>query len=223
MLQGIYAISIRSLANDKARLMGVLDDGQRERARAFRREDDALRSLAGGLLARYIAGGKTVKYAEKGKPYVAGGPFFNVSHAGDYAVMVSGTVPVGIDIEHTGNPRGGRFASLAKAFFHPDELRYANESPGPRRFYEIWTQKEAFVKMKGDGLGIGLKTFSVLNLGGRGGTGSVGQPAYTRLFWDLDPYIIAVCSVEPVAVEAVTVLRADVFRVMCKGSTDVFN
>jgi 4'-phosphopantetheinyl transferase len=196
--------------------MGALDDGQRQRVRAFRLKDDALRSLAGGLLVRYIAGGKTVQYTEKGKPYVAGGPFFNVSHSGDYAVMVSGTAPVGIDIEHTGNPRGGNFASLAEEFFHPDEFRYFGKNPSLQRFYEIWTQKEAFAKMKGDGLGIGLKTFSVLNLDGRKGTGPDNLPAYTRLIRDLDPYIIAVCSLEPaepepVAVKTVTVSGTDVF------------
>jgi 4'-phosphopantetheinyl transferase len=214
---GIYAVNIHSLANDKMRFMDVLDDGQRKKVNAFRQGDDALRSLAGGLLVQHIADGKTVQYTEKGKPYVAGGLFFNVSHSGDYAVMVSGTVPVGIDIEHAGNPRGGNLAALAKAFFHSDELCYFDESPGPRRFYEIWTQKEAFAKMKGDGLGIGLKTFSVLNLGEYKGTDPVGQPAYTRLIRDLDPYIIAVCSLEPVgpaesvAVGTVTVLGTDAF------------
>jgi 4'-phosphopantetheinyl transferase len=197
--------------------MEALDDGQRQKAGAFRREDDALRSLAGGLLVRYVAGGKTVMYTEKGKPYVAGGPFFNVSHSGDYAAIVAGTAPVGIDIEHTGNPRGGNLASLAEAFFHPDELRYFHENPSLRRFYEIWTQKEAFAKMKGDGLGAGLRTFSVLNLGGREGTGSDGRPAYSRLIRDLDPYIIAVCSpepAEPAAAKVIAALEADVFLQM---------
>jgi 4'-phosphopantetheinyl transferase len=150
ILQSLYYINIHSLANEKARFMGMLDDGQREKVKAFRREDDALRSLAGGLLVRYIAGGKTVEYAEKGKPYIAGGPFFNVSHSGDYAAaVVSASAPVGIDIEDTGNMRGGKFSALAKAVFHPDEFRYFNEAPSPQRFYEIWTQKEAFAKCTG--------------------------------------------------------------------------
>jgi 4'-phosphopantetheinyl transferase len=215
-LQSVYYINVCSLAGEKARLMEALDDGQRQRVGAFRREDDALRSLAGGLLVRYVAGGEPVRYTEKGKPYVAGGPFFNVSHSGDYAVIAVGAAPVGIDIEHMGNPRGGNLASRAEAFFHPDELRYFGENPSLRRFYEIWTQKEAFAKMKGDGLGIGLKTFSVLDLGGREG-GPDDRSAYMRLIRDLDPYIIAVCSLEPVepaestAATTIAALDADVF------------
>jgi 4'-phosphopantetheinyl transferase len=214
-LQSIYYINIHSFAKDKARLMDALDDTQRKKVNAYRREDDALRSLAGWLLMRHIAGDKTVKYTEKGKPYIEGGPFFSVSHSGDYAVaVVSGTAPVGIDIENTEDTRGGKFSALAKAFFHPDELCHFNESPSPRHFYEIWTQKEAFTKMKGDGLSVGLKTFNVLDLAGNSGTGSNNQP-YIRLFWDLDPYLIAVCSIDPVeptADKIVIALQPDAFR-----------
>jgi 4'-phosphopantetheinyl transferase len=200
-------MNIHSLVKDKARLMALLDGERRERVNAFRQEKDALRSLAGGLLMRHITGGKPIRYTAKGKPFVEGGPFFSVSHAGDYAAaVVSQNARVGIDIENTENMRGGNFLLLAKKAFHPDELLYFNKNP--ERFYEIWTQKEAFVKMKGEGLGIGLRTFnilplSVLSFSPRHESDGEQQPAYTRLFRDLDPYIIAVCSAEPIAVESI--------------------
>jgi hypothetical protein len=60
-------MNIFSLEKDKARLTALLDDERRERLDAFRKEEDALRSLAGGLLMRYIADEKTIRYTEKGK------------------------------------------------------------------------------------------------------------------------------------------------------------
>jgi 4'-phosphopantetheinyl transferase len=213
----IYSINIHSLEKDKARLTALLDDERREKLNAFRQGKDALRSLAGGLLMRRAAGGKPIRYTEKGKPFVEGGPFFSVSHSGDYAAaVVSQSAYVGIDIENTENMRGGKFSALAQKAFHPEELAYFAEKPERERFYEIWTQKEAFVKMKGEGLGLGLKTFTVLPLSGsrfptNHESGGEQQAAYTRIFRDFAPYIIAVCSAEPVAVERVETLYAESF------------
>jgi 4'-phosphopantetheinyl transferase len=207
LLAHIYAINIHSLEKDKARLAVLLDEERREKLNAIRQEEDALRSLAGGLLMRRAAGGKPVRYTEKGKPFVEGGPFFSVSHSGDYAAaVVCPNAPVGIDIENTEDMRGGNFFSLAKRAFHPEELAYFAENPERGRFYEIWTQKEAFVKMRGEGLGIGLHTFNVLRFSPRHEADGGQQTAYTRIFRDVAPYLIAVCSAEPVAVESIEVL-----------------
>jgi 4'-phosphopantetheinyl transferase len=215
-VQHIYYMNIHSLEKDRARLTALLDDERRKRLNAFHQEKDALRSLAVGLLMRRAAGGKPIRYTEKGKPFVEGGPFFSVSHSGDYAAaVVSQSARVGIDMENTENMRGGNFSALAKRAFHPEELAYFAEKPERERFYEIWTQKEAFVKMKGEGLGIGLKTFSTLpfsicsSWGHESGSGQ--QAAYTRIFRDVAPYIIAVCSAEPVALERVEALHAESF------------
>jgi 4'-phosphopantetheinyl transferase len=211
-LQRIYCLNIHSFVKDKARLTALLDEERRERLAAFHKEKDALRSLAGGLLMRHIAGGKTIAYTAAGKPFVEGGPFFSVSHAGDYAAaVVSPNAPVGIDIENTENVRGGDFWPLAKRAFHPKELAFFIQRPDWRRFYEIWTQKEAFVKMRGDGLGIGLNTVNVLRFSTRREPGGEPQTAYTRVFRDADPYIIAVCSAEPIVAGSIEALQAESF------------
>jgi 4'-phosphopantetheinyl transferase len=211
VMQNLYYINIHSLANDTARLLGKLNDEQQKKTAAYRQEYDMLRSLAGQLMARHIAGGIPIRYTENGKPYLEGGPFFNIAHSGDYAVaVVSQTAPVGIDLEFTENTRGGNFPALAQKVFHPEELRYFNKNPNRRRFYEIWTQKEAFVKMKGDGLGIGLKTVNILDCFADNRSRR-NHPAYIRLFHDLAPYIIAVCSTEPVEIKTVAALQAQSF------------
>jgi 4'-phosphopantetheinyl transferase len=211
VVQRIYGLNIHSVEKDKARLVALLDEERRERLGTLHGED-ALRSLAGGLLMRYIADGKPIRYSATGKPFVEGGPFFSVSHAGDYAAaVVSPNAPVGIDIENTENVRGGDFLPLAKKAFHPEELLYFTEKPDRRRFYAIWTQKEAFVKMRGSGIGGGLSTFNVLRFSPRREAGGEPQTAYTRLFRDVAPYIIAVCAAEPITAESVEVLHAESF------------
>jgi 4'-phosphopantetheinyl transferase len=215
-LQSIYYINVRALSNDGARLTGLLGEEVREKVAACRREDDALRSLAGGLLTWRIANRKPVGYTDKGKPFIAGGPFFNVSHSGDYAAaVVSENAPVGIDIENTENNRGGNFSRLAEKAFHPEELSRFNKNPTRQHFYEVWTQKEAFVKMKGGGLGIGLKTFIVLSPAWNGLAQVAGTDGdarfFTRLIRDLAPYVIAVCSTEPIVIKAFERLSGDSF------------
>jgi 4'-phosphopantetheinyl transferase len=214
-VQRIYYTNIHWLAKDAPRLTALLDGERRERQTTFCREEDTLRSLASGLLIRHIARGKPVEYTERGKPFVEGGPFFSVSHSGDYAAaLVSPDAPVGIDIENTENERGAQFLSLANKAFHPEELRYFNRNPGRRRFYEIWTQKEAFVKMNGEGLSFGPRTFSVLGFSGSIPAGQATRErrtAYTRIYRDLEPYIIAVCSTEPPTVDRIEALYAASF------------
>lgn len=68
---------------------------------------------------------------------------------------------VGIDIEKI----KGVKPDIVGRFFTIDEIEYiflANEDVD-RRFYEIWTKKEAYIKWSGKGLSMPLVSFSVFN------------------------------------------------------------
>ena len=86
---------------------------------------------------------------EHGKPYVEGNPwYFNVSHSGEYLVMVFDTVPVGIDVQEE---RVVKKPELIAKRFSEEEREYAL-SGGPEAFYRVWCRKEAYAKCVGSGL-----------------------------------------------------------------------
>ena len=81
-------------------VLSYVDKTRKEKAERFRNEKDQLLSLgAGYLMKKYLPEGE-IKIMESGKPYLPNGPFFNVSHSGEYVVFTSSNnSEVGIDIE----------------------------------------------------------------------------------------------------------------------------
>ena len=98
---------------------------------------------------------------EFGRPAIAGpmegmGLEFNLSHTSDWtAVVVTRGVPCGIDIELI-RPIP-QMLDIARTHFAPEELRaleQLDENIRPRRFFELWTEKEAWLKACGGGLSL---------------------------------------------------------------------
>ncbi|MCI0600851.1 MAG: 4'-phosphopantetheinyl transferase superfamily protein [Beijerinckiaceae bacterium] len=151
----------------------TLSPDEQERAnRFFRAEDRALFSMTRAML-RYLLSQATGKAALEieftegpfGKPYHSGsgGPHFNVSHSGCYALIgLSWSRQIGVDIERM---RGtGDELSLARRFFSDAEYRALKGQEKDAMlvsFYNIWTCKEAVLKACGRGIAEHLKDFSV--------------------------------------------------------------
>jgi len=96
----------------------------------------------------------------KGKPYVElckrqeggtslwEGLHLSVSHSGEYFLCIVGDKPVGIDVQE----RKGRNASkIADRYFSDLEKEYVKEN-GENGFFTVWTRKEAYSKLTGEGL-----------------------------------------------------------------------
>lgn len=134
-------------------------------ARARRRiSEKILLMLLGGYCGRTIRTAD-LSHGPQGKPKLAGGPEFNMSHsAGSSAVAVSADA-VGIDIEHPDrivNARG-----LASRYFQKDEALVVERSLDPRRaFLEFWVRKEAIAKLTGEGIYRGMRHTHVLRRNG---------------------------------------------------------
>lgn len=95
-----------------------------------------------------------------GKPYTESAKIeFSISHSKNIAVCAISDKPVGIDIEHVRDVN----LNIAKRQFAPDEARYVFEKwdLSKQRFFEIWTRKEAYVKLRGKGVSYFPK-FSVM-------------------------------------------------------------
>ncbi len=80
---------------------------------------------------------------------------FSLTHTvGNVAVIVDRT-PCGIDTESFSRPI--EWDSIAKRYFHPEEVAQLKRSSTPQRdFFALWTLKEAYWKARGLGLSGGL-------------------------------------------------------------------
>jgi phosphopantetheine--protein transferase-like protein len=82
---------------------------------------------------------------------------FNLSHAGDYVVLVVGRGEVGVDLEKRRSVRN--LAALVERYFHPDEAAAWRATGAGRReeaFFILWSAREAAMKCAGLGLARGL-------------------------------------------------------------------
>ena len=92
-----------------------------------------------------------IKYSSHGKPYFEGNPlYFSVSHKGTKSVCVSYNKPIGIDIE-TIKPFN---KNTAKRICTDSELEFIGNNE--KHFATIWAIKEAYSKLDGRGISLGL-------------------------------------------------------------------
>lgn len=103
---------------------------------------------------------------QHGKPYIAGNPiYFNVSHCGSVIAAAFCTEEIGVDIEFVREYS----EAVVRRYFTDDEKAYMNGMVDieqcRERFFEIWTAKEAFLKLYGVGISGGFD-FSAAVCGG---------------------------------------------------------
>lgn len=86
---------------------------------------------------------------------------FNLTHTHDLIVLaVTQGRAVGVDTE---NITRGALLDVADRFFAPSECEHLRALPidaQPRRFFELWTLKESYIKARGMGLSIPLHKFA---------------------------------------------------------------
>lgn len=168
----IVCVDILPVDEDGYRLLYEGTSPQRKRrADRMRRFDDRVRCVTGEALIRYalrrrgIPGAYRVETGPHGKPFLPDAPdlCFSLAHSGRWTAIAWGSRPVGLDLE-TIAPRPTAEA-IARRRFTLSEQRYlaaAPEADRLRRFYRLWTGKEAYVKYLGTGLTRRLDSFSVV-------------------------------------------------------------
>ena len=119
-------------------------------------------------LERYGFSAREVTTDRNGK-LICAGIYFNLSHSAHMALCAVSDVPVGCDIEQVTNAP----LDIAERVFSDKERRYIWEGRSARetdrRFFRLWTMKESYLKMTGEGMnlspervGIDLNTQTVL-------------------------------------------------------------
>lgn len=153
-----------------ATLTDVVSDEERARAGRFLHEIDRRRHIIGRGLLRLAIGrlldtdpaALCFPATTLGKPYLDGGPSFNLSHSGDVVLIaIAAEGRLGVDVEAIRPLRD--IVSLARTSFVADELERITSLPPEQRpgpFFRIWSRKEAMLKALGCGLS-GLSNISV--------------------------------------------------------------
>ncbi|MBK7582987.1 MAG: 4'-phosphopantetheinyl transferase superfamily protein [Myxococcales bacterium] len=153
------------------KLAALLCPEELGRMRRYLRVDDQRTFLAAHALLRQTLSAHADTAPEAwtfdanayGRPEVSDRSLrFSLSHApGLVGCLVSATADCGFDIEDT--TRVDDLLEVARSVFAADECRLLESMPGAerrRRFFEIWTLKEAYVKARGMGLSLPLREFS---------------------------------------------------------------
>ncbi len=135
----------------------LLSPSRRARVDALKSVADKKRTLAGEFLTRKILNKCGIKspiitVSESGKPVLNCGLHFNISHSQNAVVCAVSDTDIGIDIEKI-RPVKHR---LIERVCNTDELNYVLDTTTPhtlcgdsealKRFFEIWTSKEAYFK-----------------------------------------------------------------------------
>ena len=92
---------------------------------------------------------KDITRGEKGKPSVEN-INYNVSHSGNLVICAVSDRPVGCDVE------------LVRAVKQNVADKYFSESEKAMPFFKIWTAKESYLKMTGEGIADDLKNIEIV-------------------------------------------------------------
>ncbi len=147
-----------------------LDTVELARHQRYLREQDRVRfaythHLKRQILASYLecnAADVLIEVDEHGKPHVDRFEF-NMSHTdGAFAMVVATDVPVGVDVERSN--RRTDFEAVAGRYFSDQEWPPDSDETDVRRrhFFDLWALKESYIKARGLGLKIPLKSFAFL-------------------------------------------------------------
>ena len=150
-----------------AGLYVTLTSDERNRSARLRFERDRRRFVVAHgvlrtLLGRYLGispGAVRFVYNPFGKPHLSpelGRLKFSLAHSADLALIaIAADGEIGVDVELMREQSD--WAEIARWFFSPAERDRLNRLPShlyPQAFFSCWTKKEAYVKARGEGLGI---------------------------------------------------------------------
>jgi len=168
----IYVTKTSDINNERLDDLGLfISLEKKSKIKRFSNKKDKIRALIGELLIRTVIAEKLgiknkniiFNKNQYGKPYLKDYENFNfnISHSGDFVVCAIDDKPIGIDIEQV---KHMEYEDIAKIFFLASEFEYiakADLCSRIKKFYEIWTLKESYIKCCGQGLSMPLKSFSI--------------------------------------------------------------
>ncbi len=195
-------------------VINVLHPARREKVAKLKNKKATYVSMTAGLLLQEVVEREfglkpediLIGRGENGKPYLKEYPEYkyNISHSGDMVMMAYSMQELGVDIEEL----RVKDMKVARRCFTPCEYLYvlngSSECDGAvpagcevdalnievsRRFFEIWTLKEAYLKLTGKGISVPLSSFEV-DVENK----CVKDEALKYYTGEVDNYIYAICA-----------------------------
>ena len=157
----LYIMNISGLPDpaEHREIMDGLWEERKQKILRYQRAENRRQSLGAGRLLQHALQRRgleaaELRYGPNGKPEAAG-MHFNLSHSDEWVACAVSDQPVGCDLEKIGPVHEG----IAKRFFTENEVRYLECFDGQAKldeFFRLWTMKESYMKMTGEGLSLGL-------------------------------------------------------------------
>ena len=141
-----------------------LPSERQQRIHNMKQEKSRKQSMGVGLLlqkvlALYHMEDSQVFAGERGKPMVDGLEF-SLSHSGDLIICAVSDKPIGCDVEEIRKAP----ERVAERYFSCREQEYLSRFFGEeydRAFFRLWTMRESYVKMTGEGMGLPFEAYEV--------------------------------------------------------------
>ena len=130
-------------------ILSHLSDDRRERAESFSAFSDKVMSAVAGLCMEGLAEslGTNVLKLSNGKPMFGRDDLhLSVSHSGSFVAIAWSDSPVGVDVQKV-IPMG----NIARRILSPKEITDMG-SMDDTDLVKVWTRKESYVKMTGEGM-----------------------------------------------------------------------
>jgi 4'-phosphopantetheinyl transferase len=147
----------------------LLQPEERVRVAQFRAEADRRRALVARaalrlLLARVMfcpdPAALTIERGLKGKPWLPGGPEFNVSHGGEILLIGFSTqAALGVDVEPFS--AGAAWREVVPRLHATERASVMAAADPETAFLRIWTRKEAVAKATGFGFTLDTRSWAV--------------------------------------------------------------
>lgn len=236
MIHIFYMRFDTSVSNLKKDLyMQFLSDERKQRVHQKKSSEAAMKCMQTGLFLRYglerTGYGKVyndILVREDGKPEIAGNPvYFNLSHSGEYVVLVIADCMCGIDIQEPVIAK----ERLIKHVLHANEYRLieaCDERDTDKRskiLTQFWCLKEAYLKYTGEGIRFAMSRLDlspvyepqlipIMNLTGNIGWKSMPmdsdhQKMVNIKSFMLDQYVVSICIDKPMYIDESTALSAE--------------
>lgn len=96
-----------------------------------------------GELLGYIS--DNIEFNKNGKPYIAGIPYYSISHSENTWAIIFSDAPCGLDIQYN---KKAKLEKIAVKLYQVDEQESVNKL-GINEFFRIWSRREALIKAAG--------------------------------------------------------------------------